>query len=175
MTVRDIIQKVFLVEIIKGMALTLKTLFSSLVTRQYPEEERVASPGFRGLHALPRKPDGSARCVGCGLCAAICPSRCITIYTSDGRDHEKVVERYEVEVLKCLFCGLCVEACPFQAIVLTEHYAYAVYSKDALLMDKERLLANWDRYMAGGKGERYFERFWRPRDSDFTGTGGATF
>lgn len=167
MTIGQIIRRVFLVEIIKGMALTLKTLFSRPVTRQYPEEKREPFAGFRGLHALPRRADGTARCVGCGLCAAICPSRCIHITTVDGPHHERVVERYDVEVLRCLYCALCVEACPFQAIVLTDHYEYAEQSKEALLMDKERLLSNWDRLMAGGKGEAYFERFWKPRDSDF--------
>lgn len=167
MTVKEIVNRVFLLEIIKGMALTLKMLFTRPVTRQYPEEKRDALPGFRGLHALARNPDGTARCVGCGLCAAICPSKCISIYTSEGPDHTKIVDRYEVEVLKCLFCGFCVEACPFKAIALTEHFEYADYSRAAFYMDKERLLSNWDRFMAGKKGEEYFLNFWKPLQEDF--------
>jgi NADH-quinone oxidoreductase subunit I len=167
MTVREIIKKVFLTEILKGMALTLKYMFTHAVTRQYPEEKRPPFPGFRGLHALPRKADGAARCVGCGLCSAVCPSQCIKVYTSEGPNHEKIVDRYEVEVLRCVFCALCVEACPFQAIVLTDCYEYSDYSRDALYMTKEKLLENWDRFAASGMGEKYFEKFWRPKISDF--------
>ncbi len=165
--IKEIINKVFLIEILKGMALTLSRLFTRPVTRQYPEERRPPAPGFRGLHALARRPDGTARCVGCGLCAAICPSECIHVYTSEGPDHQKIVEGYEIEVLRCVYCGLCVEACPFQAICLTEHYEYANYSRDDFYMTMDRLLENWDKYMAGQKGEEYFKRFWHPVSNDY--------
>ena len=168
MTIKDIAKRVFLIEILKGMALTLKMMFTHAVTRQYPEEKREPFPGFRGRHALVRNPDGKARCVGCGLCAAICPSQCIHIYTSEGADHTKVVDRYEIEVLRCVYCAFCVEACPFGAVVLTDHYEYSDYSRNAFYMDKEKLLSNWDGFMAGKKGEEYFKKFWRPRLEDFT-------
>lgn len=169
MTIKDIAKKVFLIEILKGMALTLKTMFIKPVTRQYPDEKRPPFPGFRGLHALVRNTDGKARCVGCGLCAAICPSQCIYIYTSEGHDHSKIVDRYEIEVLRCVYCALCVEACPFGAVVLTDHYEYSDHSREAFYMNKEKLLMNWDKFMAGKKGEEYFEKFWRPMSEDYSG------
>lgn len=170
MRFKDIVKTVFLTEIIKGMALTLRSMFTHAVTRQYPEEKRPAMPGFRGLHALMRDPrTGEARCVGCGLCAAICPSQCIHVYTADSIDHKKIVERYEIDVLRCTFCALCVEACPFQAIALTEHFEYADYSRDAFYMTKEKLLENYDKYMGWEKDKEYFRRFWHPVASDFTG------
>lgn len=167
MTMKELAKRVFLIEIIKGMALTLRMMFTRPVTRQYPEEKRPPFPGFRGLHALTRKADGTAKCVGCGLCAAVCPSQCIKVYTSEGPDHTKIVDGYEIEVLRCIFCAFCVEACPFGAIALTEHYEYCDYTRDAFYMNKEKLLANWDKYMAGEKGEQYFKRFWRPMSEDF--------
>lgn len=168
MTIKDFAKKVSMIEILKGMALTLRMMFTHAVTRQYPEEKRPPFPGFRGLHALVRNPDSSARCVGCGLCAAVCPSQCIKVYTSEGADHGKVVDRYEIEVLRCTYCAFCVEACPFGAIALTEHYEYADSSKESFYMTKEKLLANWDNYMAGTKGEEYFIKYWRPMSTDFT-------
>lgn len=168
MRMNELIKKVFLTEILKGMALTMKTMLTRPVTRQYPDEKRAPFPGFRGLHALARNAEGAMKCVGCGLCAAICPSKCISIYTSEGADHTKVVDRYEVEVLKCVFCGFCVEACPFGAVVLTDHYEYADYSREAFFMDREKLLSNWDRFMAGNKGDEYFLRFWKPLNADYT-------
>jgi len=180
MTVSELIKKIFLWEIVKGLWLTFSIFFKSLfdpfvkkedrvvVTRRYPKEKRQAAFGFRGLHALVRNPvTGDAKCVGCGLCAAVCPSRCINIYTSDSADHKKIVERYEIEVLRCVFCAFCMEACPYGAVMLTEHYEYADYSRDPFYMTKEKLLENWDKYMAGEKGIRYFETFWRPKSEDF--------
>jgi NADH-quinone oxidoreductase subunit I len=167
MTASELFKKIFLIEILKGMALTFRSMLTRPVTRQYPEEKRPPFPGFRGLHALVRKEDGSAKCVGCGLCAAICPSQCIKVYTSEGSDHSKVVDKYEVDTLRCVFCAFCVEACPYGAVALTEHYEYADYSREPFYMTKEKLLSNWDTFMAGKKGEEYFEKFWRPMSEDF--------
>ncbi len=168
MTANELIKKIFFWEILQGLSVTMKTLFKKPVTRQYPTEKREPVPGARGLHALVKNPvTGEAKCVGCGLCAAMCPSQCIHIYTSEGDDHKKIVDRYEVEVLRCLFCGFCVEACPYGAIVLTDHYEYASYNRDDFYYTKEMLLENWDKYMAGDKGVEYLEKFWRPKSSDF--------
>lgn len=168
MTANEFIKKVFFIEIIQGLALTFKHMVTPSVTRQYPVEKREPYPGSRGLHALVRDPEtGKEKCVGCGLCAAMCPSQCIYIYTSEGDDHKKVVDRYEVEVLRCVFCGFCVEACPFGAISLSDHFEYSGFTREEFYYKKERLLENWDKYMAGEKGKIYFEKFWRPRAVDF--------
>jgi NADH-quinone oxidoreductase subunit I len=168
MNVTDFIKKIFFVEIIKGLALTLKHMVSPAVTRQYPKEKREPFPGSRGLHALVRDDETKKeKCVGCGLCAAICPSQCIYVYTSEGDEYKKIVDRYEVEVLRCVFCGLCVEACPYGAVVLTDFFEYSDYSREPFYFTKERLLENWDKYMAGSKGREYFEKFWRPQSEDF--------
>jgi NADH-quinone oxidoreductase subunit I len=168
MTAQEFIKKIFFIEILQGLALTFKHLLTPPVTRQYPKEKRESFPGSRGLHALVRDAEtGKERCVGCGLCAAMCPSQCIHIYTKEGDDHEKIVERYEIDVLRCVFCAFCVEACPYAAVVLTEHFEYSGYTRSEFYYTKERLLENWDKYMAGSKGMNYIKKFWRPRSSDF--------
>jgi NADH-quinone oxidoreductase subunit I len=171
MTMKGLLNKIFMTEILKGMVLTFKTMLTPAVTRQYPETPREALPGFRGLHGLVRdQQTGEARCVGCGLCAAICPSQCIHVYTNVGPapDYGKIVERYEIEVLRCVYCGLCVEACPYSAVVLTQHYEYSGFTRGEFAMDKEKLLANWDKYMGWDRNMEYFKHFWHPRLADFT-------
>lgn len=168
MTTKEFIKKVFFIEILKGLALTLKHFFSHAVTRQYPYKVKIEPPlGTRALHALAKYETGKMKCVGCGLCSAMCPSKCIYIYTAEGEGHQKVVERYEIDTLRCVFCALCVEACPFGAIVLTPHFEYAGYDRREFYYTKERLLENWDRYMGSEKGREYFEKFWIPKSVDF--------
>lgn len=163
---------IFFIDIIKGLALTLKSMFTRPVTRQYPEEKREAAPGFRGLHALVRDPStGREKCIACGLCAAVCPSQCIYIYTGESNeDGKKQAEIYDIEVLRCVYCALCVEACPVGAVALTEHFEYADYDRESFYMTKEKLLENWDKYMAGEKGDQYFKRFWYPATESYKKT-----
>ena len=169
MNAKKIVKTIFMTEIIQGMALTLKSMFSHAVTRQYPKEKRQPFPGFRGEHAFVRDPEtGKEKCIACGLCGAICPSKCIYIYTKeDPQTRQKAIERYEIEMLRCVYCAFCVEACPVGAIVLTDNYEYSDYSRGALYMTKEKLLDNWDRLMAGPKGEEYFKKFWTPKEDSF--------
>lgn len=169
MKVHKLIRTILFIEILKGLALTFRTMFVPPVTRRYPLVPVPAQPGFRGLHALAKDNTGRMKCVGCGLCGAYCPSQCIHIYTTEGEDHNKSVDRYEINLERCIFCGLCVEACPFGAITLSEHYAYSSYSRADFYMTKEKLLGNWDKYFEGEKGKRYFREFWRPMTSDFKG------
>ena len=169
MDTKKIIKTIFMTEILQGMALTIRSMFTPAVTIQYPKEKRPVHPGFRGQHALVRDPQtGAEKCIACGLCGAVCPSRCIYIFTKEDEEtRNKVIDRYEIELLRCLYCGLCVEACPVGALALTENYEYSDYSRQALYMTKEKLLANWDRFMAGTKGEEYFKKFWTPKEQDF--------
>lgn len=158
-----------LLEIVRGMKLTIKTLFTRPVTRRYPKEKRKPVQGFRGLHALVRNNEtGDAKCVGCGLCASVCPSKCINIHTYNGKNNEKIVDRYEVEVLRCVYCSFCMEVCPFQAIVLTERFDYPEYERESLYYTKDSLLNNWDKYITEEHKKTYFEKFWGPKSGYYT-------
>ncbi len=64
----------FLVELFKGLFVTLRHLFARKITVMYPEEKTPQSPRFRGLHALRRYPNGEERCIACKLCEAVCPA-----------------------------------------------------------------------------------------------------
>jgi NADH-quinone oxidoreductase subunit I len=155
-----------MVEIIKGMGLTLKMMFSKPVTIQYPEQRQHVHAGFRGRHALVRDAvSGQGKCIGCMKCANICPAQCITI-GKEKIENKLVVVRYDIEALRCIYCAYCVEICPVCALVLTEDYEYSATTKAALYFDKEKLLKNWDDFAAKQESDTYFNKFWRPDGVD---------
>src|SRR4029077_4423952 len=61
-------EKLYLPEIAKGLALTMKQMFQPKFTREYPEERFEPAAGYRGRPVLVLE-DYGERCVACGLCS----------------------------------------------------------------------------------------------------------
>ena len=139
-TVRNYIQSLFVLELIRGMQLTGRHLFKRKITVLYPEEKTPQSPRFRGLHALRRYPNGEERCIACKLCEAVCPAVAITIESEQRADGTRRTTRYDIDLTKCIFCGFCEESCPVDSIVETRIFEYHGEKRGDLLMTKERLL-----------------------------------
>ena len=137
-----------LVELVSGMALTLKYMFKPKVTLNYPYEKGPLSPRFRGEHALRRYPNGEERCIACKLCEAICPAQAITIEVEPRDDGSRRTTRYDIDMTKCIYCGFCEEACPVDAIVEGPNFEFATENREELLYDKDKLLANGERWEA---------------------------
>ena len=137
---------VFLTELLSGLALTFRYMFRHKVTINYPFEKGPLSPRFRGEHALRRYPNGEERCIACKLCEAICPAQAITIEAEPRDDGSRRTTRYDIDMVKCIYCGLCQEACPVDAIVEGPNFEYATETREELLYDKDKLLANGDRW-----------------------------
>ena len=145
--IKDFFGSLMLRELIKGLALTGRYLFARKITIQFPEEKTPQSPRFRGLHALRRYPSGEERCIACKLCEAVCPAQAITIEAGPRRnDGTRRTTRYDIDMVKCIYCGLCQEACPVDAIVEGPNFEFATETREELYYDKERLLANGDRW-----------------------------
>src|SRR5512138_1577801 len=137
-----------LAELVSGMLLTLRYFFRPKVTINYPYEKGPLSPRFRGEHALRRYPNGEERCIACKLCEAICPALAITIEAEPRADGSRRTTRYDIYMTKCIYCGLCQEACPVDAIVEGPNFEFATETREELMYNKERLLANGDRWEA---------------------------
>ena len=137
-----------LLEMVRGLMLTLKYFFKPKVTLNYPYEKGVLSPRFRGEHALRRYPNGEERCIACKLCEAVCPAQAITIEAEPRDDGSRRTTRYDIDMTKCIYCGFCQEACPVDAIVEGPNFEFATETREELFYDKNKLLANGDRWEA---------------------------
>jgi len=140
-----------------GFPVTLKKWFEGVNTKNYlggkggksdikaPKPERL-----HGRHVLNKYEDGMEKCIGCELCAGVCPANCIYVRGEDNpvSDPKSPGERfgfvYEINYLRCIHCDLCVEACPTEAITETKLFEFsftdrksAIYTKDELLVDDE--------------------------------------
>ena len=89
-------------------------------------DEKIPKPErLHGRHVLNRYDDGMEKCIGCELCAGVCPAQCIYVRGADNDPQQPTSpgERfgfvYEINYLRCIHCDLCVEACPTEAITET--------------------------------------------------------
>ena len=146
MKISRIFKTIFMLDFLGGLSIALKELFKSKKTINYPFEKGQLSPRFRGEHALRRYPNGEERCIACKLCEAICPAQAITIEAEPRDDGSRRTTRYDIDMTKCIFCGLCEEACPVDAIVEGPNFEYATETREELMYDKNKLLANGERW-----------------------------
>lgn len=143
----DKAMKFFLLsEMFRGMYIVLEMYFRAPYTIYYPFEKGPVSPRFRGEHALRRYPSGEERCIACKLCEAICPAQAITIEAEERADGSRRTYKYDIDMTKCIYCGLCQESCPVDAIVETPNVEYSTETREELLYNKEKLLANGDKW-----------------------------
>jgi formate hydrogenlyase subunit 6/NADH:ubiquinone oxidoreductase subunit I len=104
----NLIQRIYLWDIIKSMAVTAKIYCQQRWTRLKHSSAAPQDPVqriMRNQHRLVLKNDGSPLCDRCQLCAKVCPTCSI-----------KIEESFSIDYAKCLICGTCVDACPLHAI-----------------------------------------------------------
>ncbi|HNQ22213.1 MAG TPA: NADH-quinone oxidoreductase subunit I [Phycisphaerae bacterium] len=160
-------ERLYLPQVLDGMKTTLTHLFRRPVTVKYPEEKRALRvDNHRGLHRLNRDEQGRVACVACFMCSTACPAHCIHIVAGDAPwpDREKYPVQFDIDELRCIYCGMCEEACPVDAIELTPEYDFVGTTREQMVLDKEELLAVYDR-TCGLKPRK------NPRITGYPGTG----
>ena len=130
---------------LRGLCIVLKYAFRKPITVRYPEQKRKLPVISRGRHCLTKWADGKERCVGCELCAIVCPAQAISVKAAQNKPGEEVshgeryAEDFQINMSRCIYCGLCEEACPTGALVLGNNYELSGYTRESLIFTKDKL------------------------------------
>jgi NADH-quinone oxidoreductase subunit I len=157
---------------LEGFAVTFRQIFQRRLTGKYvigggekaPKNERS-----HGRHVLNRYEDGMEKCIGCELCAGVCPARCIYVRGADNPADDPVSpgERYgfvyEINYLRCIHCDLCVEACPTEAITESKLFEFSFANRADAIYTKAELVVGDD-----GRPQKLPWEDWRPGEDVYT-------
>ena len=146
-----------------GFLVTLRQVGKrNRVTRQYSggreikkgkplRDEKADKPDrLHGRHVLNRYEDGMEKCIGCELCAGVCPAKCIYVRGADNDPEnptspgERFGFVYEINYLRCIHCDLCVEACPTEAITETKLFEFSFTNRRDAIYTKSELVVGDD-------------------------------
>jgi len=118
------------------------------VTFLYPYEKLELFKSYRGQHSI-----DWFKCIGCELCAKVCPNECIYFETIKMEENspyllskrskmdtiKKQIKRPAVDVGHCLFCGDCAEYCPTDAWTFLQECELADYTREDLFYHSDEL------------------------------------
>jgi NADH-quinone oxidoreductase subunit I len=134
-------ERIYIPEIIKGLSLTLRTMFKPKFTVEYPEVKFIPPASYRGRPVLVMEENGKERCVACGLCSRVCPPLAIEVQAAETQDEkERYPIKFEINMIRCIFCGFCEDVCPEEAIVMSKDYELAFSSREEAIYGKDKLL-----------------------------------
>jgi len=130
--------------LLSGMSVTMRVFFRKKVTEQYPENRKTLaiSDRWRAVLTMPHDENNEHACTACGICQMNCPNGTITVLskmieTEDGKS-KKVLDKHIYDLGSCSFCNLCVITCPSNAIVFSNDYENAVYTRSKLVEQLNR-------------------------------------
>lgn len=120
-----------LVSLLKGMDITLRTMFRGVNTVQYPKEKLTLPERWRGVLTLE-----NSKCTACGACVRACPSKLLAVegHREEGKKG-KVVDSLPWLAASCAFCDMCVNACPMEALAFHHDYETVSYTREELYID----------------------------------------
>ncbi len=96
------------------------------MTLMFPTVEEVKPEFFRGIILFDYD-----KCIGCSLCAQICPARAIKMYRVPG--DKRIRPGYDAG--RCIYCGLCTDICPTDALEASERFDHVFESLEQMEWD----------------------------------------
>jgi len=99
-------------------------------TSKFPKEPSIPPTTFRGKPQYDEK-----KCIGCGACAQVCPSRAIEVTDDVATKKRKLSLRYDI----CIFCGQCHAYCTTEeGITLSNEYDLATLDRSTTVETVEK-------------------------------------
>jgi NADH-quinone oxidoreductase subunit I len=138
------IKKIFLIELIQGLLVTLKYTFLPKATIQYPEKVKEPSERFRGIVRLYRDEEGKQLCIACKMCQRACQQYCFDIEGQKDESNKMRPVKFDWKLERCSFCGLCAEACPTNAIRSSREFRIATLDRSKLLLHLPEMYSDFD-------------------------------
>jgi NADH-quinone oxidoreductase subunit I len=148
-----------MLNVLKPLFVSIKNFVKPPMTSNYPLEVREIPTRYRGgTFGLSEDEEGNINCIACLLCQNICPSQIITIIRAveekelpDGTKKKITYPKeFILDLNACMKCELCVQVCPADAIVMLPSIETGYFSREELILDKEKLLNNWRKYKMSG-------------------------
>ena len=143
-TIIRFFKTIFLIDLAKGLWLTLKYTPKPAFTFQYPwsgARPRRASAACCGCRPSPApapRPASSAT-------SARRPARTISSRSAAIANRApkiKVLDYFDFNLSRCSFCGLCAEVCPtkpIKALIMSEDYELGTYSRESQILRVDQM------------------------------------
>ncbi len=92
---------------VEAIMAAIRRALKPSMTLMIPDVEELYPEKYRGVILL-----NYDKCIGCSLCARVCPARAIKMYKVPG--DKRIRPGYDMG--RCIFCGYCVDICPVEAL-----------------------------------------------------------
>jgi len=102
----------------------MRNFVGKRATRRYPYVIRPPFENARGEIY-----NDILTCTFCSICAAKCPSQCITV--------DKKAATWSCNPMACVYCGVCAESCPTGSLQQKRDYRRAVQEKEIIFLRGE--------------------------------------
>jgi len=129
-TIREKLKKRILGPLIAFFTVT-KYVFIKRPTIEYPTKTIIFPERFRGVLEV-----DDELCIGCGICAKVCPNTCIFMVPYEKGKPAMIPE---IDLQHCMYCGLCVDYCPPQAIYHTHVVSIVGFKREDLYLDQKKV------------------------------------
>ena len=103
------------------------------ITLRYPDEALSLPTNYRGMIRLYKDV-----CIGCSLCAMICPADAMKMTTWEGKKLPMI------NFGRCVFCGFCVDVCPVDALRETRVHDAAFSNRRDLVFNPDKFSKDFD-------------------------------
>ncbi|ABM80059.1 NuoI/complex I 23 kDa subunit family protein [Hyperthermus butylicus] len=111
---------------VSAISAALRRASKKPMTLMYPTVEEEKPQLFRGFILYDYD-----KCIGCSLCAQICPARAIKMYRVPG--DKRLRPGYDVG--RCIYCGLCTDICPTDALILSDRFDHVFEKLEDMIFD----------------------------------------